>query len=498
MAPTLAELPTELLHIICASLCYHCQSQPRPGSRCLSMWDHREQLQREHAPGLRALRSLCLASKRLCGVAQPLLYHHLSPFYWDWRRRSKPLLLPFLQTISRVPGLADSTRELDVRYLIPAETRDYRLPSLLHRLLATLAPSLIADKESSLLDVDTAESNLENLLVQVLLCSTPKLETACLGVLPGWEFPLLAAAAPIGKAQHADGELHSTLSSLRTLSLTGPAVNSSNWTAGAFDGADTLLASAPNLTSLRLQELTYCPPSRLLRNVRRLELRHVLVSGAGLKNMLRECAQLEEFRYTGAPFDAGVTEKGPFGIEMVEALAPARDTLRCLEISYASPLLAPCIKNTHPDIASLKGFTKLERINLSTGFGAGASQPALTSQLSTSTGSSPHRFFLTFGRQSFADILPGSVRVFCPPCWPETILALAGARRGQCELPNLERVELEHGLSGFDAWLTRSSAWKRKRASLQDAFVDSGVDINFAEDRQASAGFSQWHTEDGI
>lgn len=459
MAPILAELPTELLYIICTSFCYHCQSKPRH-SRSLSIWDHREKLQSEHL-GLSALRSLCLANKLLCGVAQPLLYHHLSPFYWDWRDRCRSLLLPFLQTISRVPSLAESTRELDIRYIISVETRDYRLPALLRRLLVS---TLLADKDCVLDHL--AEFNLENLLIQVLLCSTPKLETACLGILPGWKFPLMAAGAH-------DDERHSLLS-LKTLSLTGPAVNSN---LSVFDGIDKLLASAPNLRNLRLQELTYCPPSHLLRKVRRLEVCHVPMSCASLRNMLRECTELEEFHYTGMSFDAGVTEMGTFSIEMIESLAPARNTLRCLEISYANH--TPCIKNTHPEIASLKHFTKLQRINLSTGFGAVATQKQ-------------HQYF-TFGRQSFAEILPDSVKVFCPPCWPETILALAASVQRK-EFPNLERVELEHSLWNFGA-LSRSSAWKRKRANLKDAFIDVGVDINFAEDRDVST-LSQWHTED--
>lgn len=461
MAPSLAELPTELLYIICTNFCYHCKSKSHSHSRSLDIWDHREKLQSERL-GLSTLRSLCLTNKLLSSVGQPLLYHRLSPFYWDWRDRRRPLLLPFLQTINRVPSLAESTRELDLRYIISVETRDYRLPALLRRLLAS---TLLADKDCVLDHL--AEFNLENLLVQILLCSMPKLETACLGILPGWKFPLMACTGAHHDERHV-------LLYLKTLSLTGPAVNSN---LPVFGGIDKLLASAPNLRNLRLQELTYCPPSHLLRQVRRLEVCHVPMSSASLRDMLRECTQLEEFHYTGMSFDAGVTDRGAFGIEMIESLAPARDTLRCLDISYANH--TPCIKNTHPDIASLKHFTKLQRINLSTGFGAVATPKQ-------------HQYF-TFGMQSFADILPDSVQVFCPPCWPDTILALAASVQRK-EFPNLKRVELEHGLWNFGA-LSRSSAWRRKKATLKDAFVDIGVDVSFVEDRDVST-LSQWHTDD--
>lgn len=460
MAPSLVELPTELLHSICTSFCYHCQSKCYC-SRSLSIWNHREKLQNEIL-GLKALRNLCLVNKLLCSIAQPLLYHHLSPFYWDWRHRRSPLLLPFLRAISQVPSLAQSTRELDIRYILAVETRDYRLPDLLRSLDFTFS-----DSEDYQPD-DNSESGLGSLLINALLCSAPNLETVCLGILPGWTFPLLTAGG-------ADKTRHLLFQCLKTLSLTGPAVPRD---LPAFDGIDNLLASAPNLRNLRLQELTYCPPSHLLRKVRRLELYHVPITGTSLNEMLQDCTELEEFHYTGTSFDAGTTEMGTFGIEMIDSLAPASNSLRCLEISYANH--APCIKNTHPDIASLKHFSKLERINLSTGLGAVAIQKQ-------------HQYF-TFGAQSFADLLPDSVRVFCPPCWPESILALAASVTERHEFPNLERVELEHGLSNLDAF-SRSRSWTRRRADLKRAFMSSGVDVEFAQDRDSSV-HSQWHIED--
>lgn len=488
MIPSLVEFPTELLYIICTSFCYHCQLKCSC-SRSLSIWNHRETLQNEIL-GFKALRHLCLVNKLLRSVAQPLLYHHLSPFYWDWRHRRSPLLLPFLRTISQVPSLADNIRELDVRYILAVETRDHRLPSLLRSLAFTFP-----DKKNRKSD-DSTESDLGNHLINSLLCLAPNLETVCLGILPGWNFPLMAATG----ADHLHGEQRHALQCLKTLSLTGPAVRQDP---SAFDGIDNLLASAPNLRNLRLQELTYSPPSHLLRNIRRLELDHVpLCSGAHLRHMLQDCTELEEFHYTGPTLDADTTAEmggGPFGSELLDALAPARPTLRCLEVRYAPQHLAPCIKNTHPAIASLKPFARLQRINLSTGLGVPV---AIAKQ---------HQFFALGAQTScFADLLPASVTVFCPPCWPESILALgASVRRSSNNnnndddntsseerrdfLPHLERVELEHGLANVDA-LSRSRSWTRRRSDLQRAFVGSGVDVNFAQDRISSV-HSQWHVE---
>lgn len=445
MAPSLVDLPPELLFMVCANLCYHCQSKCC-GLRSLHIWDHRERLQ-EKLLGLEALRNLCLVSKLLCSVAQPILYHHLSPFYWDWRTRRCPLLIPFLRTIGQVPNLASGTKELDIRYILSVETKDRRLPALFR----TLAPTLPGSKDW-ILDEDSA-SQLGNLLIKALLCSTPNLETACLGILPGWNFPLMAVEA------HDKERL--PLLSLKKLSLTGPAVLKCS---SAFEGIDNLLASAPNLQVLRLQELTYYPPSCLLRKVRRLELCNVPISRTALKEMLRTCIDLEEFDYSGTSLDVGTRETGALGIEMVDALAPAIDSLRSLEISYTN--YVPCIKNTHPEIASLKHFTKLERVNLSSGLGA----------------VTMHKYpqYFAFGNQSFAEILPDSVQVFCPPCWPESILAI-----NRHEFPNLRRIELEHGLSNVAAF-SRSRAWTKTKATLKCALAAGGFDVSFAEDRDSS------------
>lgn len=437
---------------------------------------------------MEALKNLCLVNRLLCDVAQPVLYHHLSPFYWDWRHRISPLLLPFLQTISRVPSLAASTRELDIRYIIPAETNDYRLPALLRTLTSTLL-----DNDSCELD-ENPEAYLANVLVKVLLCSTPNLETACLGILPGWKFPLLQTVSNTHSNQR-----HALLS-LTTLSLTGPSIMSN---APAYAGLDNLLASIPNLQNLRLQELTYYPPSHLLRKVRRLELCHVPISGTHLKEMLHECTALEEFHYKGISFDAGVTRMGPIGSELVDALSPAAsDTLRCLEISYANH--TPCIKNTHPEIASLKHFGKLERLNLATGLGAlGNNTASIESSYGNhhtrsegDFGVSPRGLgrqqYLTFGKVAcFEDILPDSVKVFCPPCWPESILALASSVVARKGFPSLERVEMEHdGQHLGPNWMTKA----RNRDNLKTAFADGRVAVSFAEDRK-SLGFSQWHVQ---
>jgi hypothetical protein len=89
--PSLNHLPTELVEAICEEL-----SEQR--------WDYRSN-RRATTSGLAALS---LASSRLCGVAQPVLYRGFDAF------DSKKALIGFLCTVLARPDLALLTRWLSV------------------------------------------------------------------------------------------------------------------------------------------------------------------------------------------------------------------------------------------------------------------------------------------------------------------------------------------------------------------------------------------------
>lgn len=472
MGSNFIDLPSEVLYSVFANLCYHCRwsgSNTRP----LNLWDQRESFRTERS-GLETLKSLCLTNKLLYSVAQPILYHHLSPFYWNWNTRVTPLIVPFIRTLHQDPSLGEFTKALDMRYIIPAETEDSRLLPLLQSLAVKLqiSPFHIPDD-------DLSENGLGKLIMNMLLCLTPNIETACLGIIPGWDFSLLASVLA-DKAQKMGTY---PLQSLKTLSLTGPPVLRNM---AAFRGIDTLLANAPNLQDLRLEELTYCPPGHLIRNIRRLELHHVQLSDADMEEMLHHCTELQEFHYSDISYTSGVAEtEVVFGTKIVEALKPASArTLRCLEISYANHA-ARCSKNTNTQIASLKDFVKLERINLST---AGPR----TIHVSARRPDNCSSHIGPLAEQSFSDILPRSVKVFCPPSWPEQIYDLAASVRRD-EFPNLERLELEHDVSLYNT-ISRNRGWMRRRVELKDALIAVGVDVSFAEDRKYLKT-PQWHID---
>lgn len=477
MATNLHHLPVELLNIICTSLCHHCQGKDDSRSRSLSTFHHRHTFLDESVQhGFKALRSLCLVNRRLRDVAQPILYHHLSPFYWDWTQRRSPLLLPFLRTIGQNPQLAGNTRELDMRSILPHESKDYRLPAL----LSSLASSFPGHQDHIQSQHSHSEAEHENALVEMLLCALPNLETACLGISAGWTFPIMAAAA----GENGDPGRSALWLSLKAVSLVvGAAITGSP---SVFSGIGSILANAPHLQDLRLEgELLVCGGG-LPRTLRRLELHSVRMSCSDLARMLQDCTALEEFHSFGTSSsssslssDSSSADMGTFGEAMVAALAPASQSLQCLRVSHLDHV--PCIKNTRPGgMPSLKHFAKLARIHLSTGLGPAAAAVA------------PRRpQYWAFGQQSFADMLPDSVRVFCPPCWPESILALAASVE-RCEFPALERVELEHGLQGFGDF-ARSKCWKKRRADLASALTAVGVDVCFAQDGEALP-LVQWHT----
>lgn len=110
----LSSCPTEVLAMICSNFCKHCRVE---GGNALSTVDERWPIRWDPAD-IQALYSLCLVSRRLRDLAQPVLYHEFVPGYgvfghnafkfmnqpeeYSWGRR----LVPFLRTISMRRDLA--------------------------------------------------------------------------------------------------------------------------------------------------------------------------------------------------------------------------------------------------------------------------------------------------------------------------------------------------------------------------------------------------------
>lgn len=334
--------------------------------------------------------------------------------------------------------MAKCVVELDIRYLIAAETHEGVLVPLLESLADTFHISLPKDWPN------VPKNAIGNLIMSFFFCLAPNIETACIGLIPGWTFSNVSETAKSGRS--------TMLQSLKTLSLVGPPTPRS---CTAYQGVNDLLSSAPNLQSLRLDALTYTPPAHLVSNLRRLEIKNGEISHAALREMLKSCTQLQEFHYTRIFHDQSGSELRGLGSEIVEALEPSKNALRCLKIRYANQ--TPCIKNTNFNIASLKHFSKLEHLDLSMGL------------------PSEQKIWSIPGTQAFVDMLPDSIRSFCPPCWPDDLLGLAEAV-GQGRFEDLKKLELEHGLDPKGGIL-HSGSWTRKKHKLRTAMKVIGVDV---------------------
>ncbi|KFA60161.1 hypothetical protein S40285_09704 [Stachybotrys chlorohalonatus IBT 40285] len=129
----LGDLPVEILILILGSFCLHCCGAfdipfayfPNRGEETLKRsW---------YSVDRQALHSLCLVSKGLRDIAQPILHHEFSLGYGesyrsrshDWQRR----LVPFLRTVLLRPDLAAKVRILSVgrtymKFATKIETRD--------------------------------------------------------------------------------------------------------------------------------------------------------------------------------------------------------------------------------------------------------------------------------------------------------------------------------------------------------------------------------------
>lgn len=114
MSTPIFRLPPELLDLILAEFCVHCQDRHEAPQAYL----HRDQQQPDqpswYSLNCDALFQVCLTSRRLLGPAQAVLYHDFMHGYGDswrttrftWDRR----LTSFMRTISHRPDLASRVR----------------------------------------------------------------------------------------------------------------------------------------------------------------------------------------------------------------------------------------------------------------------------------------------------------------------------------------------------------------------------------------------------
>lgn len=349
-------IPTEILQLIFTRFCIHCRGEsdfpgPEQDPNQLSWYS----LERH------TLFSLCLASRRFCEIAQPILYHEFvlgyghssrSKLYsWDGR------LTSFLRTVKKRRDLATLVKWIlihpDLLEPIYNEgTRDIpQRPRRVYELAKTRALHRVGD------------------LIAILLAQLSKLQRCS----------LLFGGTPV--------------ETVRTSALQAAGVSSLPVTTVDVSGSATRRTAADYLFSLdyrarpfielsiRLETLnlhmcgsTWSPsPVPFLPNLRTLRITHSRLTDADLKRLLSSCTGLQNFVYEAtcpsSPSWRQCTME--FGLDHFNAANAATDldrfhaTMKSLHLDLRSRLLIPFDPNTDSQPAfSFRDFTVLEHLFL--------------------------------------------------------------------------------------------------------------------------------------
>ncbi|KAI1330470.1 hypothetical protein F5Y16DRAFT_18464 [Xylariaceae sp. FL0255] len=129
----LSDLPVELLQLIFGNFCLHCCE---PAGVPQVYFPERQQERDEpswYALYREALHSVCLTSRRLRDVAQPILYHEFIPGFgssgasmrYEWGAR----FTRFLRTVTECRDLAGQVKELYLSHALlnPIRDNDYSI-----------------------------------------------------------------------------------------------------------------------------------------------------------------------------------------------------------------------------------------------------------------------------------------------------------------------------------------------------------------------------------
>ncbi|TQN67142.1 hypothetical protein CSHISOI_08376 [Colletotrichum shisoi] len=362
---TFIDLPVELLDRICVSLCPHCRpftvrmSKPSIDARPTSDDWERDRLHRT------ALFNLCLTSKALRRVAQPVLFHrflHHDNQRWQTPRTGLTLrLCELLRTFDERPRLAGLLRCVDINAFERTCTCCCRGSGPITPEQSGLVARL-ARKTS--LDLDPAELDLHDLpecLVQLLLASARNLSALNLCAPRWWTFLSLALwACRSGQQTFLPGvkRMELAIDYHEIGACLGPHDESSNHPATSCSIESLLVDAAPNLKLLSCTAgaLNSLP---MLPALKWLEL-HVHGSWEGmLPQLMRVLPRLTHLTFIAK------NKHCPTPNAIQNSLAGHRDTLEYLNVvqhRWMSRGWRPGREKYA--MTSLADFTALKTINL--------------------------------------------------------------------------------------------------------------------------------------
>lgn len=252
----LFDCPNEVLELICAFLCDHCTTNPPSDN------------------GTANLNNLCMTSKRLCRIAQPILFHNFLSY-----SGLKLQILPFLRSLIDRPDLRASVREVGLCF-----SGLFKPPSA-----EDLEFLLDASTQQTIPYIETLheQENVARSTFGIILSLTPNLVA-----LRSSALPLLLRSPHSGSP---------TLPKLRKLYLDHESTDCKDMTGFLQEAPNLEMLIAYGLSCSRYSNQDYdlmlAEPTTLicLGNLRRLILPSCYVHPIVLSTMISKCGPLEQF-----------------------------------------------------------------------------------------------------------------------------------------------------------------------------------------------------------
>jgi hypothetical protein len=213
MAPNLSTLPVETLSLILSQFCLHCSKEHDYDSPD-GYFRRTAHEQQPNQPSWyshncrRTLHSMCLVSRRLTLIAQPILYHEFIPGYGDAWRSSRfswaGRLASFLRTIATRPDLAALVNRIFINPHLLRAVSEEEAQAILEKVIPPVTALGASVQLSEYLDpfdkfqkgIDLKGANLAGWkLVGALLALVPNLERLSLQVKDLGGVPTTAFAA---------------------------------------------------------------------------------------------------------------------------------------------------------------------------------------------------------------------------------------------------------------------------------------------------------------
>ncbi|RSM07840.1 hypothetical protein CDV31_008430 [Fusarium ambrosium] len=376
-APVLTDLPSELLHLIFGHFCLHCRGGFREPYFVENDVGHDQS--EAYLRDRHSLFSLCLVSRRMRDVAQPVLHHefvlgyaHLQPRWtYSWWGR----LTSFIRTVSTRRDLAALVKTV---FFHPSLQEGVELGDA-WRAMRYAADALQVDLAEvwKRRELDSRERRWRMLRVdyelkrELFLGPFPSIDRVThsrdLEALVPELFAVLLALLPNLKHLAFGTDTKTSLIGIRVLYWLPAAMSALGVTKLPLRILEThvrqgdLYKLTPDLESLTCDRIVVLKGFSFPR-LKSLCIRDIGVGKRALGEITGFCPEsLSSFTYeTGERTRGGIVQPS----DIVAQLSQFRGTLRSLHLDYRTPFILP--KDIRMDFPCLEGFTVLESLFLTT------------------------------------------------------------------------------------------------------------------------------------